>query len=84
MREIAANFLATRDRINRQVAEDPASASAILEHELRGLYHGIFVVLDGGSVLADEGLISIVDDSGERFDRFLHEKCLKFWPSCDE
>jgi len=83
IQEVAASFLATRERMIRQMAEEPESAAKILEHELRGLYHGLFVVFDGGSSLADEGLISIVDDSGEHFDRFLHEQCLRYWPSRD-
>jgi len=37
---------------------------AIVEDELRGLYHGLFVVLDGGSALADVGLVSLVDEDG--------------------
>ncbi len=38
-----------------------------------GLYHGSLVVFDGGSSLADHGLIKIVDDAGMPFVRHLHE-----------
>ena len=49
------------------------TASQIVRDELRGLYHGNLVVFDGGSSLADHGLIKIVDDSGTSFARNLHE-----------
>jgi hypothetical protein len=80
MREVAATFAATRERIAARIAERPAEAAAIVEYELRGLYHGLFVILDGGSGLADEGLIGVVDEDGETFDRFLHEICFGYWP----
>jgi hypothetical protein len=54
---------------------------SIIEDEMRGLYHGILVILDGGTALADEGLIQVVDDEGKPFDRFLHEICFKYWPA---
>ena len=47
---------------------------------MRGLYHGLFVIFDGGTVLADEGLVWIVDKDGEPFDRLLHEICFRYWP----
>lgn len=80
MREYAANFKATHSRIARRVAESPSDAVGIMEEELRGLYHGLLVILDGGSALADEGLVSVVDEDGESFDRFLHEICFRYWP----
>lgn len=84
MRDIAANFLATKSRIIRRLAEAPAEeAVGIIEDEMRGLYHGLFVVFDGGTALANEGLVRIVDEDGEPFDRFLHEICFRFWPSDD-
>jgi hypothetical protein len=61
--------------------EAPANAGSVVEDELCGLYHGLFVIFDGGTALADEGLISIVDEDGESFDRFLHEVCFAHWPS---
>lgn len=83
MREVVATFRATQDRIVRRIAEAPSGARSIVEDELRGLFHGLFVVFDGGTSLADEGLISIVDEDDERFDRFLHEICFRYWPVAD-
>lgn len=80
MREFAATFRATQARIERRLAAaSPVEGSAIVEDELRGLYHGVLVMLDGGSALADEGLVSLVDEDGVVFDRFLHEICLQYW-----
>lgn len=81
LREVAANFRATSDRIVLRVAEDPTEAASIIEDEMRGLYHGLLVIFDGGTALADEGLVSIVDDDGELFDRYLHELCFRYWPA---
>jgi hypothetical protein len=82
MREVATTFLATKGRITRRLSEaHPSQAAAVIEDELRGLYHGVFVILDGGSALADAGLVRVVDDDGEPFDRFLHEFCFRFWPA---
>ena len=80
VRDVAANFAATKNRILRRIAEAPSKASPIVEEELRGHYHGVFVIFDGGPVLADEGLISIVDEFGNEFDRSLHETCFSYWP----
>jgi molecular chaperone GrpE (heat shock protein) len=82
LREYAATFLATRDRLVRRLADAPASdAPAIIEEELRGLYHGLLVIFDGGSALADNGLVSIADEESKPFDRYLHEICFQYWPS---
>lgn len=84
MREIAAGVVATKRRIlKRLAAARPEEAATILEDELRGLYHGLFVVLDGGSALADEGLVHVVDEDGNRFDTHLHEVCFGYWPRQD-
>lgn len=84
MREVAANFVATQGRIARRLAGTPAgAAAAVVEDELRGLYHGLFVIFDGGTALADEGLVRIRDDDGVEFDRFLHEICFSYWPKAD-
>ena len=81
VREVAATFRATQARIARRLADvSPAAAPAIVEDELRGLYHGLFVIFDGGTSLADEGLLSVVDEDGVAFDRFLHETCFGYWP----
>jgi len=45
----------------------------IVHDEVRGLYHGSLVVFDGGSSLADHGMIKIVDDEGTPFVTHLHE-----------
>jgi hypothetical protein len=45
----------------------------IVHDEVRGLYHGGLVVFDGGSSLADHGIIKIVDDEGTPFTTHLHE-----------
>ena len=82
LREFAATLRATQARIARRLANSsPPEADAIIEDELRGLYHGLLVIFDGGSGLADEGLISIVDEDGMPFDRFLHEICFRYWPT---
>jgi hypothetical protein len=82
MEELAATFRATQARIERRLADDThANAPAIVEDELRGLYHGLLVTFDGASALANEGLVSIVDDDGVAFDRFLHEICFRYWPA---
>ena len=80
MREFAANFHATQERIVKRLAESPTADSAeIIEDELKGLYHGLFVILDGGTALANEGLVQVVDEDGVPFDRFLHENCFGYW-----
>lgn len=84
MRELAQSFVATRNRILRRIAEEEESRhSSIIEDELRGLCHGLFVTLDGGSGLADQGLVVLQDENRTPFDRFLHEICFQFWPKED-
>lgn len=78
MQEVARTFAATRDRLLRRLHE-PENTSDVVDDELRGLYHGLFVILDGGSALAERGLITVVDEAGQPFDRFLHEICLEHW-----
>jgi hypothetical protein len=82
MREIAAIFRATQARIVDRLAGATATDTvAVMEDELQGLYHGLFVILDGGTALADEGLVQVVDEDGTPFDRFLHEICFRYWPT---
>jgi hypothetical protein len=84
MREVAATFAATQARIARRLADVPAAeATSVVEDELRGLYHGLFVIFDGGTALADEGLVRLRDEEGVEFDRFLHEICFSYWPKTD-
>ena len=85
VREVAATFRATQARIARRLAGvPPAESAAIIEDELRGLYHGLFVILDGGTALADDGLVSVVDEDGVAFERLLHETCFRYWPSAPD
>lgn len=79
MSEVAATFLAAKSRIVSRLKESPGKADEIIDHELRGLYHGLFVIFDGGTALADEGLITIADESGVTFERWLHERCFDYW-----
>ena len=82
MVELAECCHATAERITRRLSSVPEDqVSTIVRDELRGLYHGIFVVLDGGSSLADRGLVKIVDEEGNAFDRNLHERCFDHWPN---
>ena len=87
MRELAETFVATQRRITRRLSHLPdtnaAARDAIIRDELRGLYHGVLVIFDGGTALADQGLIRIVDEDGLAFDRFLHEIGFDYWPSGD-
>ncbi len=79
MRDLAATFLATKNRILSRLQGSPDEVEQIVDNELRGLFHGLLVVFDGGSPLADKGLISITDESGVPFERFLHERCFEYW-----
>ena len=85
LRELADNFVATQRRIARRLSQlpgtDAAARDAVLRDELRGLYHGVLVIFDGGTALADQGLIRIVDEDGLAFDRLLHEVGFDYWPS---
>ncbi|WP_146398629.1 hypothetical protein [Pseudobythopirellula maris] len=80
--ELAACFKATQTRLSSRLdnAKHPEQ-NRVIEDELRGLYHGLLVILDGGSSLADHGLVSVIDESGKTFDRNLHEICFEYWQS---
>ena len=82
MRELAATFKATLARIEASIGNhrDSDEIASSVREELRGLYHGILVTFDGGTALADEGLIQVVDENGVAFDRYLHELCFDYWP----
>ncbi|MDB5384928.1 MAG: hypothetical protein JWM11_574 [Planctomycetaceae bacterium] len=85
MQDVAETFRATQQRLARRLSEvSSAQCAAIIEEELRGLYHGLFVIFDGGTVLADDGLIQIIDEEGLEFDRFLHEICFGYWPKDED
>ena len=84
LRDLVASFKATEARIVRRLRDearsDTAGGAGVIEDELRGLYHGLLVILDGGSALAEEGLLSVVDEDGVAFDRNLHEIGFRYWP----
>lgn len=77
LRELAETFRATQRRIRQRLAEagaiDAGARDAIIQYELQGLFLGVLVIFDGGTALADQGLVRIVDEDGVTFDRFLHE-----------
>ena len=83
LRVLAVGHKATAQRMSRRIgelgvdADTMAKIESILIGEMQGLYHGSLVVFDGGSCLADEGLIRIIDEVGIAFDRNLHEICLR-------
>lgn len=80
LKELVVGFKATQRRIMQRLVNEPEASAAIVEDELRGLYHGLLVTFDGGTALADQGLLSIVDDEGTEFVRYLHEICFDYWP----
>ena len=82
MREFAATFSAAASHIESKLHEcsDKEEIASFVKEELRGLYHGIFVIFDGGTALADKGLIQIVDEHRVAFDRYLHELSFDYWP----
>jgi hypothetical protein len=84
LRELAENFIATQRRIVRDLKEVgrpiDSSQEAVIRDALQGLFHGILVIFDGGTRLADHGLVGIVDEDGVAFDRFLHEIGFSYWP----
>lgn len=82
LKELAETFIATSQRISDRLdlTSSVLQRDAIIREELSGLYHGVLVIFDGGTALADRGLVRIVDDNGVEFDRHLHEICLKYWP----
>lgn len=82
MRELSATFKATLARIEGNIGNhsDSDEIASSVREELRGLYHSILVTFDGGTALADKGLIQIVDENGVAFDRYLHELCFDYWP----
>ena len=81
MKEYAESFRAATDHIESKLREsdDKEEIAAYIREEMRGLYHGVLVTFDGGTPLADQGLIQIVDEHGVAFDRYLHELCFGYW-----
>lgn len=79
LRVFADGHIATANRILARLAELGVSTTLlnnineIVHDEIRGLYHGSLVVFDGGSSLADHGMIQIVDDKGIPLVGHLHE-----------
>ena len=87
MQELVLGFEATANRLSRRLREEGGKSDTadaeIVHDELRGLLHGVLVVFDGGSALANKGLIRIVDEGGVAFDRYLHELCFQYWPKIE-
>jgi hypothetical protein len=83
----AATHKATAERIVSRLRDLGLSPEMerkigdVVFEELRGLYHGNLVVFDGGSSLADHGLIKIVDEEGAAFATNLHETCFQVYDS---
>ena len=79
LRTFASGHRATGKRIASRLEElgigkeQADSVRTIIDEELRGLFHGNLVIFDGGSELADEGLIRIIDEEGISLDSNLHE-----------
>lgn len=53
------------------VASD--AVRAVLSESMRGLAHSIFVVLDGGTSLAEHGRLHVVDEQRQSIGEGLHE-----------
>ena len=83
--ELAEAFKATQRRISRRLtqagATDVGARDAIVRDELQGLFLGVLVMFDGGTALADLGLVRIIDEDGVPFERFLHEIGPRYLPS---
>ncbi|NHO66757.1 hypothetical protein G8770_14500 [Aestuariicella hydrocarbonica] len=57
--------------------EEKKHLDAVVWEELQRLIHTFLCEFDGATPLADLGLISIVDENGQKFDRCLHELVFK-------
>ena len=60
----------------REVIRDSQSSTEleqVFSEVIRGVIHSVLVTLDGGSKLADTTNLALVDDSGEKLPRNLHE-----------
>lgn len=90
LRVFADGHKATSRRIISQLmavgvpSELVGQITKIVHEEVRGLYHGNLVVFDGGSSLADHGLIKIIDDTGTQFNGNLHEIGFRFYDDNDD
>lgn len=56
--------------------QERAAFRAVVDELLSGVLHSALVTLDGGSQLAETTALTLHDDQGNSFKRFLHE----FWP----
>src|SRR5688572_13551840 len=89
LRVFAEGHKATAKRILSRLAslripsELHAQVAEIVHDEVRGLYHGNLVVLDGGSSLANHGMVRIVDDEGTPFVTYLHEIGFRHYDGCE-
>lgn len=66
------------EQLSRCIRDAGAEAAfeKVIAEILSGLIHSTLVTLDGGTVLAETTLLTVRDDEGHEFKRFLHE----FWP----
>ena len=53
--------------------ENQEAIDQLVWDELKTIVHSFLVTLDGGTELAEKGLITITGDDGIEFDSFLHE-----------
>lgn len=61
------------DRTNFLNTSDQTKVDQIVWWGILGIVHGILCEFDGSTSLADHGLISITDEDGNPFDRYIHE-----------
>jgi hypothetical protein len=72
----AENDSAWRKLAQSLSSEDRAAFLSVVDDLLSGIIHSTLVTLDGGSALSETTLLTIQDNQGYEFKRFLHE----FWP----
>ena len=73
--EVEAAWSTLSERLGTPV--DRQAFRAVVDELLSGLCHSLLVALDGGAELADSTSLTIQDQHGHVFKRFLHE----YWPS---
>ncbi|TVL01303.1 hypothetical protein AYI82_21910 [Shewanella algae] len=79
LENLLGTIRSSRERVNSKLDflsdQDRSKADEIVWEELKGVMHGLLCEFDGATSLADHGLVSIVDENGDSFDRYLHELC---------
>lgn len=79
LNELADNIRASRCRIKKATAKWGLNSQVsshleeLIWEELQTVAHSFLVSIDGGTSLAEKGLISIFDEHGNEFDNYLHE-----------